>query len=158
MEGGKSPYNYSIKDLTKVQGHEEDANKILAHLESNNSVLKFLETFYADLEKNPDFGHQAQCHGDLQAFVRKIRETMNDATLQTRRAKLLIRIASYRKALILEHLQAQSTDRSRQLNESMFNFSVMAQRETIAMRVLAFVTMLYLPATFASVSSFSTQD
>lgn len=136
-----------------VQEYEETANKTMVHLESNINVLGSLKSFYSDLGNNMDFTLREECRGDLQGFLRQIQEVINDVTLQTKRAGLLVRIASYRKALVLEHLQALATARGMELNESMFRFSAVAQRETIAMRVIAIVTLFYLPATFVSVSA-----
>lgn len=36
--------------------------------------------------------------------------------------------------------------------ESIYNFTSMGMRESIAMRIIAVVTLIYLPATFVSVS------
>jgi hypothetical protein len=36
--------------------------------------------------------------------------------------------------------------------ESIYNFASMGMRESIAMRIIAVVTLVYLPATFVSVS------
>ena len=36
--------------------------------------------------------------------------------------------------------------------ESIYNFTSMGMRENIAMRIIAVVTLVYLPATFVSVS------
>jgi hypothetical protein len=140
------------------------ANKALVHLESNINVLGSLRKFYADLKVGSFFYSPVissieieerqkwrDSNTDLQGFLRQIQEVINDATLQTKRAKLLVWVTSNRKALVAEHLQAQATARGMELNESMFRFSAVAQRETIAMRVIAIVTLFYLPATFVSV-------
>jgi hypothetical protein len=136
--------------MIKIQRYEESANKVSMHLESNTEVLKKLEQFYKDLDSNINFPLRQDCHGNLLSFVRQLQEVINDLVLQTKRAKLLMRVTSHRKTLILQHLQAQSTAKAERLNRSMFNFSYMAQKETIAMRVMAAVTIMYLPATLVS--------
>lgn len=146
---------WTVEDIVKAQTFEETANKITMHLESNTAILQALEQFYKDLDSNADFPLATECHGNLQSFVRQLHEEVTDLILQTKRSRLLVRITSDRKTLILQRLQAQTTAKAERLNLSMFNFSVMAQKETIAMRVMAGVTVLYLPATFVS-SFFST--
>lgn len=46
---------------------------------------------------------------------------------------------------VSQRLSVQSTMRMENLSEGMYN-------ETVAMRVLAVITLIYLPATFSSVS------
>jgi hypothetical protein len=136
--------------MIKIQRHEEDAKIVNMHLESNVQVLKSLEKFYEDLSKREEETLIQDCTGDIRSFIRLVHEIINDLILETKRASLLIRITSDRKLLITQRLQAQSTAKAERLNNSMFSFSYMAQKETIAMRVMAAVTILYLPATFVS--------
>ena len=53
---------------------------------------------------------------------------------------------------VLSHLQSQATMKMENLTISMHEIGVLAQREAIAMRIITVVTLIYLPATFVSVS------
>jgi hypothetical protein len=65
--------------------------------------------------------------------------------MQTSRAKLLVKIISDRKELVLQHLQGQAAERTEKLNRNL-------EREAVVMRIVTIVTLVYLPATFTSVS------
>lgn len=52
---------------------------------------------------------------------------------------------------ILQHIQGQTTQRMEDLTISMHNIGVESQRETIIMRIITAVTLVYLPGTFVSV-------
>ena len=54
-------------------------------------------------------------------------------------------IISDRKELVLQHLQSQASERTEQLNRNL-------EREAVVMRIITIVTLIYLPATFVSVS------
>jgi hypothetical protein len=56
---------------------------------------------------------------------------------------------------ILQHLQSQATEKMETLTISMHKIGALSQKEAIAMRIITVVTLIYLPATFVSVS-FST--
>jgi hypothetical protein len=60
------------------------------------------------------------------------------------RARTLVMRTSSRKNLVVQHLQSQAA-------EETTNLAKAAQKETIVMRMIAFITVLYLPATFVSV-------
>jgi Mg2+ and Co2+ transporter CorA len=53
----------------------------------------------------------------------------------------------------LQHIQAQSTEKMEQLTSSMGELGIMAQKEATAMRIITVVTVIFLPATFVSVSN-----
>jgi Mg2+ and Co2+ transporter CorA len=47
----------------------------------------------------------------------------------------------------LQHLQSQVSDRTEQLNKNL-------EKEAVVMRIITILTLIYLPATFVSVSRF----
>ena len=53
---------------------------------------------------------------------------------------------------MLQHLQTQTTETMERLTLSMHAMGRLSQKETIAMRIITVVTLIYLPATFVSVS------
>jgi hypothetical protein len=53
---------------------------------------------------------------------------------------------------ILQHLQSQATEQMEDLTKLTIKIGTMSQREAIAVRIITVVTLIYLPATFVSVS------
>lgn len=86
-----------------------------------------------------------RCEEDLRNFILQLDEIINDFNMQISRAKLLVNIISDRKELVLQHLQGQAADRTEELNRNL-------EREAVVMRIVTIVTLIYLPATFTSVS------
>jgi hypothetical protein len=52
----------------------------------------------------------------------------------------------------MQHLQSQATEKMEILTEKMHKIGSMSQREAVAMKIITVVTLIYLPATFVSVS------
>jgi hypothetical protein len=71
--------------------------------------------------------------------------SVEDLYRQTSRTKLIGKLVLDRKELIFQHLQDYTAERARQLNEGL-------AAEAVRMRVITIVTLIYLPATFTSVS------
>ncbi|ORY12543.1 hypothetical protein BCR34DRAFT_563656 [Clohesyomyces aquaticus] len=137
--------NYTSDDLQLVQGYEDQVNEVIMILEANNDIMKSLSDFYDSLLKNDAFdaGLKDQCKENIREFVEQIGDMIYDANMQIRRAKLLVKITADRKALVLQHLQGQAT-------EATLNLTYMSYKETIIMRIITIVTLIYLPATFVS--------
>lgn len=53
---------------------------------------------------------------------------------------------------VLQHIQSQATEKMEKLTISMHRVADLSQKEAIAMRIVTVVTLIYLPATFVSVS------
>lgn len=53
---------------------------------------------------------------------------------------------------VLQHIQSQATEKMEMLTTSMHRVGNLSQKEAIAMRIVTVVTLIYLPATFVSVS------
>ena len=102
---------------------------------------------YTNLVAREDFPDtlKTSCEDHLYAFFSQLDEITSEFDMQIARAKLLVNITSDRKQLILQHLQSQVSDRTEQLNKNL-------EREAVVMRIITIVTLLYLPATFVSVS------
>ena len=135
---------YHIQDL---QHWQDKANEAVMVLESNGEILKAIRAFYANLVVRKDFPSTLKviCEDDLTVFFSQLDEIIKDFQMQISRAKLLKDIISDRKELVLQHLQGQAAERTEQLNRNL-------EREAIVMRIVTLVTLLYLPATFVSVS------
>lgn len=145
-------------------------NEIIMILEANNDVLASLRNFYKAMHEDSAFTLGNACSEDLTSFAKKIDEMKHDSAMQVSRARLLVQITSDRKSLvsqristnaphgsmlmleqILQHLQSQTTQRMEDLTTSMHNIGVGSQKETIIMRIITAVTLIYLPGTFVSV-------
>lgn len=139
--------DYKPYDIQDLQRWQDRANEAVMVLEANTGVLKSIHTFYHGLFGRKDFPVDLKnaCEDDLQTFTSQLDEIINDFHMQTSRAKLLVKIISDRKELVLQHLQGQAAERTENLNRNL-------EREAVVMRIVTIVTLVYLPATFTSVS------
>jgi Mg2+ and Co2+ transporter CorA len=139
--------SYKPYDIQDLQEWQDRANEAVMVLEANTDVLKTLHKFYHDLVDRKDFPNNLRtaCEDELRNFTSQLDEIINDFYMQTSRAKLLVKIISDRKELVLQHLQGQAAERTEKLNQNL-------EREAVVMRIVTIVTLVYLPATFTSVS------
>jgi|TARA_R110002003_G_scaffold33_6_gene2093 hypothetical protein len=146
-EEGHAHKEYKPYHIQDLQHWHDRANEAVMVLEANIDVLKSLHKFYHGLPDRKDFpaSLKATCEEDLSTFVAQLDEIINDFHMQTSRAKLLVNIISDRKELVLQHLQGQAAERTEKLNKNL-------EREAVVMRIVTIVTLVYLPATFTSVS------
>lgn len=137
---------YEPWDIQDLQHWQDQTNATVMVLESNAKIVRTLHSFYEDLVVREDFPDTLRkaCEDHMYAFFSQLDEIMGDFDMQITRAKLLAKIISDRKELVLQHLQSQASERTEQLNKNL-------EREAILMRIVTLVTLLYLPATFVSV-------
>lgn len=138
-------------------------------LEANSDVLTSIRKFYERLIENSEFELSTACSEDVTAFAMQVDDMIYDSRMQIARAKVLARITDDRKTLVhslyisfppmlltvrqvLQHLQSQATQKMEVLTVSMHEIGAQSQREAIAMRIITVMTLIYLPATFVSVS------
>jgi hypothetical protein len=140
-------------------------------LEANADVLTSLRLFYERLVDRKDFPLRGDCRDEVLAFATRVDDMVYDSRMQVSRAKLLVRIIADRKNLVstlvhyflhlfdvlrdlqvLQHLQSQATEKMEALTTSTHKIGIMSQKEAIAVRIITVVTLIYLPATFVSVS------
>ncbi|KAL8922484.1 MAG: hypothetical protein Q9172_003549 [Xanthocarpia lactea] len=141
---------YVPADLQTLQDYQDKINVTIMVLEANNDVLASLRDFYKTLLENSAFALRGTCREDVTSFTKQVDEMIHDSSMQISRAKLLIRITTDRKDLILQHLQTQTTQRMEDLTTSMQNIGIGSQKEAIIMRIITAVTLIYLPGTFVS--------
>jgi hypothetical protein len=129
--------------MQDLQYWHDRANEAVPIVESNAEILKSLRKFYFELVVRNDFSHslRSACESDLEIFFSQLDEVIGDFDSQIARVKLLVSIINDREELVQEHLHAQTEE----LNKNI-------ARETVVMRIVTIVTLLYLPATFVSVS------
>jgi hypothetical protein len=144
---GYAHKEYRPWDIQDLQRWQDRSNEAVMVLEANTDVLKSIFKFYDGLLDRKDFPStlKAACEDDLNNFTSQLNEIINDFHMQCSRAKLLVNIISDRKELVLQHLQGQAADRTEKLNRNL-------EREAVVMRIVTIVTLVYLPATFTSVS------
>jgi Mg2+ and Co2+ transporter CorA len=144
---GYAHKTYEPWDIQDLQHWQDETNAAVMVLESNATIVRSLRRFYKDLVSRMDFPNtlKTACEDHLYAFFSQLDEIVGDFDMQITRAKLLAKIISDRKELVLQHLHSQASERTEQLNINL-------EREAIVMRIITIVTLLYLPATFVSVS------
>ncbi|KAH8761157.1 hypothetical protein F5883DRAFT_129435 [Diaporthe sp. PMI_573] len=138
-------YDPTTFDLTYVQTLEDKINKAVMTLDANAKVLESLNYFYANLAKDEDFELRAnsECKRAIADFTIQLRDFIYDTKMFSDRATTLAKITADRKSLIQQHFQARATDRVEKL-------TLQQQKEAKIMRVIAVLTLIYLPATFSS--------
>jgi Mg2+ and Co2+ transporter CorA len=147
---GYAHKEYEPWDIQDLQHWQDKTNETVMVLEANAKILRALRKFYSDLVARKDFPEALRrlCEDDLVTFLSQLDEITSDFDMQIARARLLLKIISDRKELVLQHLQSQASERTEQLNRNL-------EREAIVMRIITIVTLLYLPATFVSVSDWN---
>ena len=139
---------YEAWEVQQLQYWQDKTKAAVMILEFNAKIVKALQSFYSNLITQKDFPDtlKTACENYLYTFFSQLDEIIGDFDMQITRAKLLVNTISDRKELVLQHLQDQASERTEQLNKTL-------QREAAVMRIITVVTLLYLPATFVSVSS-----
>ncbi|KAH8598326.1 hypothetical protein B0O99DRAFT_539553 [Bisporella sp. PMI_857] len=157
-QGGKN-YVYTTNEVQSVQYYEDRINEAIMILEANVGILTALREYYQKLLHVKGFNLGKVCKQDIFTFANRVDGMIYDSNMNIERAKVLLKITTDRKNLILQHLQSQAvekqseaTEKMERLNFSMHKIGTMAQKEAIAMRIITVVTLVFLPATFVSVS------
>lgn len=134
---------YVPEDLQTIQYYEDKTNEASMILDANVKVMTSLREYYEKLLENDAFPFRDSCREDILTFAAQTNDMIYDSNMQISRAKLLVQISADRKSLVVQHLQSQAT-------EKMEMMTAMSYKETIAMRIITVVTLVYLPATFVS--------
>lgn len=130
---------FTTGDVQMLLNSREKIDDTITQLESNVDVMNSLQRFYIKLKQNSDFALRSSCSEDIDVFVNEIDNLTNNFRLQVSRAKALLKRISGRTELVQQH-------RLERLNQHM-------EREAVVVRIITIVTLLYLPATFVSVSN-----
>lgn len=147
---GEFQKDYTPSDLQSVQDLADRTNEAIMILEANTHILTSLQKFYEQLLDNADFPLKVTCREDVLTFATRIKDMIYDLNLQIARAKLLIQITNDRRNLVIQQFQSQATDKMEALTVSMWYMGALAQKEAIAMRIITWATLIFLPATFVS--------
>ncbi|RMZ80814.1 hypothetical protein DV737_g2807, partial [Chaetothyriales sp. CBS 132003] len=141
---------YTPENIQNVQYYEDRTNEATMTLEFNAEVLTALYRYYEDLLTDNNFPLRDSCHDSVSDFTRQLQDAVHDTKMQASRAKLVVRIAADRKALIQSHLASQATAFQSQATQKMEFMASIAQRDAILVRIITFIALVYLPATFVS--------
>lgn len=112
-------------------------------LSSNVDIMNSLSDFYVRLSRITDSGPASKCQEDIEVFSNGLGNIINNFQLQINRSKVLVKILTDRTEMVKQH-------RLERLNQHM-------ESEAIVVRIVAIVTLVYLPATFTSVSQMKWQ-
>ncbi|KAK4208865.1 hypothetical protein QBC37DRAFT_324857 [Rhypophila decipiens] len=136
--------------MTYVHENEEKVNETVMVIKSNVKILTSLASFYQTLVNDPDFPNTQVdvCKSAVKRFTAGIDQLIQDLQTQVTRAEALLQITNGPKAIIIQQLQIQSAYQQEMLSNNMMGFSERGQKETIMMRIITIITLLYLPPTF----------
>ncbi|KAJ0163381.1 hypothetical protein CTA2_3082 [Colletotrichum tanaceti] len=140
------------ESLSDVQKWEEKTNDTIMAMESNVNIMRLQQKFYRDLVKDDSFflKGQRECHDDVKCYVSHMEELICETQMQIMRAKVLVKTVGDRKTILIQHLQTQNAIISSKLTATMYEQADRSAVETIAVRIVTIVTLIYLPATFSS--------
>ncbi|KAF4912756.1 hypothetical protein CGCVW01_v011061 [Colletotrichum viniferum] len=138
--------------LSEMQRWEEKANENIMVMESNVKVMELLQRFYRELVHDEDFpeNQRRPCLQAVKNFAFQLDELICDTRMQVDRARVLVKILADRKAILIQNLQTQTALAASKLSASMYTQADRSAIETIAVRIVTIVTLIYLPATFSS--------
>ncbi|KAI1427719.1 hypothetical protein F5Y12DRAFT_736622 [Xylaria sp. FL1777] len=140
---GEDHQKYQQGDLQTLQRHEEEVHETLAALEANMCVFGSLYKFYSGLKKNKDFPLRHDVAEYLDLFTDHMEDSMSDIEHLVQRASTLLKTIDGRKQLVVQYFQNQSIENMEKMNSNM-------EKESILVRIVTIVTLIYLPATFVS--------
>ncbi|KAF2400194.1 hypothetical protein EJ06DRAFT_420307 [Trichodelitschia bisporula] len=157
FRGRRNVRNYTTDNLQNLQFYEDRTKEIGMVLESNVDVMSSLRSFYEGLLGNRDVSLGQGAYNDVRSFAAQVNDVAHDLNVQIKRAQLLATQIADGKRLVLQHLQSQATERIERLTQSSLRLAgethkmgPSSQKESLLMRVVAIVVLIFLPATFVS--------
>lgn len=164
---GYAHKTYTAQDIQDLQIWEERTRQAITALEGNVDIMSALVMFYRRLAQDRNFPLRKKCSSDVATFAAQVGNIVSDHRMQIKRAEFLVRTISDRRQLVslpqcqssrlllgyklktlaqvIQHLQSQSASRSERLSRNM-------EQEQVFMLIITVMTLIYLPATFVSVS------
>ncbi|KAF2755327.1 hypothetical protein EJ05DRAFT_478344 [Pseudovirgaria hyperparasitica] len=165
LELDEGEYSKSIFDtitaLKNLQINEENVGNAVLILHSNIDTMKSLVSFYEELEENHTdeicAGHSGfdSRNNGIRRFVKKIGHLVSEMSMLIRRGERLAQVVADTKNLVIKTREFQNSKQIEILTIVTSHLGYQAQKETIAVRVITIVTLLYLPCSVVS-SFFST--
>jgi hypothetical protein len=162
----KEDANVAFPHLKKCQHIAEKCNEVLLVLKLNTQILNQLLDYYKSLRSRRDFPAELKTgtEDDMLEFESKISSAVTDFKIQQSRVETLVQLLGDRKTLLLSKMEQSqmltnqdlserahhSTEKMMVMTESMEAIAKKTERETILVRIITVVTLLFLPATYVS--------
>lgn len=134
---------FTRSHLQDVLFYEEKCQLVASVLQGNIDILNSIREHYDSLLTKPNFSLANDVTLQTQNFCKDLQSVAFEMQAIKTRAETLVAHARSRKNLIVQLLQAQTSD-------SMTSMTRRSIEEAMAMRVITVVTVVYLPATFVS--------
>ncbi|KAL9131155.1 MAG: hypothetical protein Q9217_000856 [Psora testacea] len=171
---GAKPATFSLSDLQDSHSIEEIVNNASLNLKVNQDVLSELRAAYKCFEHATGWPTDlsTQCRGDLTRFAQRVTSIQNDMAIQQSRVEALSRLIADRRSLVTRILEDQNisfniqqaqlaqssadkmelmTENMENLTQEMHSIAKQTREETISMRIMALIALMFLPGTFTSV-------
>ncbi|KAK4166335.1 hypothetical protein QBC43DRAFT_206382 [Cladorrhinum sp. PSN259] len=142
-EKGNSPRHYQPSDIRRMQVWEELASEAIVVLEGNLEVISSLQGVYRGLAQDKRFPHRKACAGEITDFINQLDAMKSELRNIIGRCHALVKVSADRKELIKLYREDDAAARMHRLNKNM-------EEDTIMVRIVTLVTLVYLPATFVS--------
>jgi GTP1/Obg family GTP-binding protein len=108
---GPEENKLTVRELVEVQKLENDSNDVLTTLEANINILISLQDFYQDLvDSKMDFP-AASSRGEVESFVKKLKDFRADIERNQTRASRLVRLTADKRSLVCHELYFTSNFR-----------------------------------------------
>lgn len=169
--------SFAFDKLQKTQNVGDKANEALLVLRANGEVLSGLRCHYRALvDAKVQSLTTAECESHISLFERRIIECERILRMEQARVEALLRLTEDRKTLVrkawlfhtlkladlsklyglLNHLHTTaskiSTKKMEEVTDAMHEIAMKTQQETVSMRIITLITLIFLPGTFVSVS------
>ncbi|KAF2865937.1 hypothetical protein BDV95DRAFT_242928 [Massariosphaeria phaeospora] len=167
-----SAEKFKFSDLQRIQYIEEKAQEVSLVLRLNMEILEELRLHYAYIADHPDLPPEikANCRFEITKFDKYVKGVEKDLRMQHTRTDTLLRLLAERQTFLYGILQYQSMQASEVfakksqesaskmevLTNDMHDIAQKTKQETVSMRIITLVTLLYLPGTF--ISTFMSTD
>ena len=145
---------------------ESRASESILILKSNITILQELSAYYEELLKSQDLEQpfRDSINGAVRNFARRILRITTDLQGHLGRMQTLVKLAADRKVMVYSLVEyqnmqqtkrfaneaARSAERMEGMTQRMEDLTKRTTWETFIMRVLAVVTVVFLPPTFVS--------
>lgn len=157
---------FDIDELQNTQSMESRASESILILKSNITILQELSAYYEELLKSQDLEQpfRDSINGAVRNFARRILRITTDLQGHLGRMQTLVKLAADRKVMVYSLVEyqnmqqtkrfaneaARSAERMEGMTQRMEDLTKRTTWETFIMRVLAVVTVVFLPPTFVS--------
>ncbi|ETN46501.1 uncharacterized protein HMPREF1541_00686 [Cyphellophora europaea CBS 101466] len=161
---------FDFGDLQKVQILQEEISKSLHVINGNIEIISSVRSYYEtipSLQYIPkEITDSARLTQDMLGFMERSTGTEKTLNMYRARCEALLALVNDRKTLMTEVLQyrnmitnklatqesIKSTKNTEKLTKEMNDLTQRTKSETVMMRVISLVTVVFLPGTFISVS------